>query len=72
MFQRILWCISLSVSLCICSPGFSIASDNILFVLDASGSMWEKVDGTIKMTTAKQTLGQLLKDIPATKSGKIQ
>lgn len=56
--------ISLSVSLCLSLPTLSIASDIILFILDASGSMLDEVDGTRKMVTAKETLDQLLQDIP--------
>ncbi len=41
------------------------ARDNILFILDASGSMWGKVDGIAKIDTAKRTLGTLAADLPA-------
>jgi hypothetical protein len=40
------------------------AETNILFIMDASNSMWGQVDGTAKIETAKQTLGKLLTDLP--------
>ncbi len=40
------------------------ASTNVLFILDASGSMWGQVEGKAKITIAKQVLGALLKDLP--------
>lgn len=42
----------------------SLASSNILFILDGSGSMWGQVDGVAKITTAKQVMTDLLKDLP--------
>lgn len=40
------------------------AATNILFILDASGSMWGQVDGVPKIDVAKQVLTALLKDLP--------
>ena len=41
------------------------AATNILFVVDASGSMWEQVDGKPKITIAKQVLSDTLAALPA-------
>jgi len=41
-----------------------LASSNILFILDSSGSMWGKVDNVAKVTTAKKVLTGLLRDLP--------
>lgn len=41
------------------------ASTNVLFILDASGSMWGQIEGKPKITIAKQVLGALLKDLPS-------
>src|SRR5579885_1983927 len=41
------------------------AATNVLFILDSSGSMWEKVDGTPKTVTAKRVLGETLGSLPA-------
>ncbi len=38
---------------------------NMLFVMDGSGSMWGKLDGTPKISTAKNVLSGLLSDLPA-------
>jgi hypothetical protein len=43
----------------------AVAETNILFIMDASNSMWGQIDGTAKIETAKQTLGKLLTDLPA-------
>lgn len=40
------------------------AESNILFVLDASGSMWGKVGGATKMSVAKSALPQLMSQVP--------
>ena len=40
------------------------SAGNLLFILDSSGSMWGKVDGTAKIETAKITLSKLIGDIP--------
>ena len=40
------------------------AKDNLLFILDGSGSMYGKVDGVAKIVTAKETLSKLIGDLP--------
>ena len=42
----------------------SFASSNVLFILDASNSMWGRVDGIPKIETAKRVLVSLLRDLP--------
>lgn len=51
-------CILVSLS------GPASAAGNLLFILDASGSMRAKVDGTPKIDIAKSTLGKLIGDLP--------
>jgi Mg-chelatase subunit ChlD len=41
------------------------AATNLMFVLDASNSMWGQVDGTAKIDTAKTALLRLMSDLPA-------
>ncbi|MBP81396.1 MAG: hypothetical protein CL395_05420, partial [Acidiferrobacteraceae bacterium] len=59
----------LSVSLV--SMGFSFVSEvradsNILyFILDASGSMWERAGGKPRIVIAKETLSNLIEQTPA-------
>ncbi|MBK7939345.1 MAG: VWA domain-containing protein [Lewinellaceae bacterium] len=50
----------------------SATSSNVLFVLDASGSMWQKLDGEFKIATAKTVLQKLVDGLPAdTRAGLI-
>lgn len=37
---------------------------NIVFILDGSGSMWGQIDGTAKITIAKEVLTGLIKELP--------
>ena len=37
---------------------------SVLFVLDASGSMWGQVDGEHKIEIARRVLGGLIDDLP--------
>ncbi len=39
-------------------------ANNVLFILDASGSMWERVDGQPKIIAAKRVLNDVLRDLP--------
>lgn len=49
-------------SIALCVPVH--AADNLLFILDASNSMWGQVDGKAKITIAKDALTKLMSDIP--------
>lgn len=40
------------------------AATNLLFIVDASNSMWGQIAGTAKIETAKSTLDKLLTEIP--------
>ncbi len=42
----------------------SVAAANMLFILDGSNSMWGQVDGVPKIETAKNVLGNLLRNLP--------
>lgn len=57
---------ALAASLTALVPGSAGADNrtNLLFVLDASGSMWGKVDNEHKITTAKTVLNGLMGDLP--------
>ncbi|MAK32996.1 MAG: hypothetical protein CL386_03300, partial [Acidiferrobacter sp.] len=42
------------------------AQGNVLyFILDASGSMWERVEGKPRIVIAKETLSSLIEQTPA-------
>lgn len=40
------------------------SANNLLFILDSSGSMWGQLDGAPKMETAKAALSKLIGDLP--------
>jgi Ca-activated chloride channel family protein len=40
------------------------ARSNLIFILDASGSMWGQIEGTPKIAIAKEVLTGLIKDLP--------
>ncbi|MBC2711530.1 MAG: VWA domain-containing protein [Desulfosarcina sp.] len=42
----------------------SAAAGNLIFILDSSGSMWGQVEGTAKITIAKEVLTDLIRDLP--------
>ena len=43
----------------------TIAADKTMIVLDASGSMWGQIGGRTKIDIARETLGTVLKSVPA-------
>lgn len=43
----------------------TIAADKTMIVLDASGSMWGQISGRSKIEIARETLGTVLKSVPA-------
>lgn len=45
-------------------PAAHARAGDLVFVLDASGSMWGQVDGVAKITTARSVLSALLGDLP--------
>ncbi len=45
------------------SPVF--AANNVMFIMDASNSMWGQLDGVAKIEIAKDALGNLLGDLPS-------
>jgi Ca-activated chloride channel family protein len=45
------------------TPGAS-SSGNLVFILDASGSMWGQVEGKAKITIAKEVLTDLIRNLP--------
>lgn len=53
----LLWTVLLAVTA-------ALAGDSYVFILDCSGSMWGQIDGTAKITIAKDVLTQLINDLP--------
>jgi Ca-activated chloride channel family protein len=43
----------------------ALASERAIIVLDASGSMWAQIDGKARIAIARDTLQQVLADVPA-------
>lgn len=65
-----LCCIFLA-NLCQISSQTSTSS-NVLFILDASGSMWQKLEGEFKISSAKTVMQKLVDGLPAdTRAGLI-
>ena len=42
----------------------STTPGNLMFILDASGSMWGQVEGTVKIVIAKEVLTELIQGLP--------
>lgn len=42
----------------------TLASQNLLFILDGSGSMWGRIDGEPKITVAREVMSALISDLP--------
>ena len=64
MFKSIVALSLLAATLAVLQPTVAKAETNMLFIMDASNSMWGQIDGTAKIETAKSTLGELLADLP--------
>lgn len=57
---------------CIQSYAQTKATQNVIFIFDASGSMWGKLEKSTKIQIAKKTMGELLRKLdPRTKVGLI-
>jgi len=41
------------------------AAQNLLFVMDASGSMWGRIDGQPKIAVAREVMSDLVAELPA-------
>jgi hypothetical protein len=66
------WCsivtVSIMIAFVLTLPGTLIpASDSakLIFILDGSGSMWEKLDGRTKIEIAKEVLSGIFQKLPA-------
>ena len=57
---------SFAASLLVLSSGMVAANDKAVIVLDASGSMWGRIEDKTKIEVARETLGQVLKTVPDT------
>ena len=66
MIQKRTFLILLSFlfSAALCAQPRSTNSD-VLFILDASGSMWQKLDGDFKIAIAKNVLQKLVEGLPS-------
>ena len=51
--------------LCVLSFNVKAQSNILYFIFDASGSMWEQVDGKPRIEIAKETLSSLIDQTPA-------
>jgi Ca-activated chloride channel homolog len=49
----------------VCLPRPALADGAAIIVLDASGSMWDEVDGRPKLEIAREALGDVLQSLPA-------
>ncbi|MDC0357286.1 VWA domain-containing protein [Oligoflexia bacterium] len=64
MYNRKYWLTLLLSTLCFC--GIANAEQSTLYyILDASGSMWGRVEGKIKIQVAKDILAELITEMPA-------
>ncbi|MBR9922310.1 MAG: VWA domain-containing protein [Bacteroidetes bacterium] len=41
-----------------------LAQDPVIFIMDASGSMWQKIDSEFKIEMAREVLGEIVSDLP--------
>jgi len=57
--------LGISAAMLITAATVAEAKNNMVFVIDSSGSMWGQVDGVTKMTTARKVLSSLIGDLPA-------
>ncbi|MFO7550644.1 MAG: VWA domain-containing protein [Haliea sp.] len=48
------------------TAGQALAAQNLLFIMDASGSMWGRVDGEPKIVLAREVLADLVTSLPDT------
>ena len=46
-------------------PSATLAAEQTMIVLDASGSMWGQINGTPKLQIAREALATVLADMPA-------
>ncbi len=64
--MRLLLPVLLVLSLFLFPQGVPAADSppSVIFILDASGSMWGQIDGTAKIVTARDVLGRLIDGLP--------
>ncbi len=61
-----IFCILTFVLLCFAAiPKAQASQNNLVFILDASGSMWGQVEGTAKIVIAKEVLTDLIHELPS-------
>lgn len=65
-------CLGAGLVLFLLFPTGAAQAKSVLFVLDASGSMWGRVDGEPKIDVARRVLGGLVRDLPADVSVGLQ
>ncbi|MEL7487211.1 MAG: vWA domain-containing protein [Pseudomonadota bacterium] len=56
---------SVVVAFCCAAAATAHAEEDVILVLDASGSMWGELDGAAKIVTARGVVGSLLNDLPS-------
>ncbi len=47
------------------APATAFSAERTIIILDASGSMWGKIDGTTKLEIARRTLRNVLQSVPS-------
>ena len=55
---------ALLVVLAVSSVGHAAGKSNLILILDASGSMWGRIDGKAKIEIAKEAMDLVVKDLP--------
>ncbi|MEF2144810.1 MAG: VWA domain-containing protein [Desulfovibrionaceae bacterium] len=59
------WCVTwLLAALFFVASSPAMAAERIVFIFDASGSMWGQIDGVAKIEIARQTMAELVQTIP--------
>ncbi len=67
-YRNIARCLALSVGFLLLFAGpdvGALAQERVMIVMDGSGSMWGQIDGVPKLSIARDTLHQVLPEVPA-------
>lgn len=58
-------CLSaIGISVLVAAPTAQAEAQDVILVLDGSGSMWGQIDGEAKITIARSVVGQVIDDLP--------
>ncbi len=64
MFKLTAAVVLVACAILVLQPAAAKAETNMLFIMDASNSMWGQIAGTAKIATAKSVMDELLADLP--------